>query len=223
MLRTLFAASARKSGQRQLIRFSSTLADAHAALQAENLPKAQTLFQELTRHSKATTADWYNLGVVQWMQRDAAGAVSSWESALKAKDEDKQTLSSCHTNLANYYLLAKQDTSKASSHLAEAVQLTPEDGEIRYNYGLVLEKQDELQLALENYLRAEELGVLKDEPSRMETLIRNVSAKLLARNKEIPETPEEVEARRMLDEAKAKADAGGMGTQVDWGKHGDGR
>ncbi|ORY87897.1 hypothetical protein BCR37DRAFT_390405 [Protomyces lactucae-debilis] len=204
-------------------RFSSTLADAHAALQAENLPKAQTLFQELTRQPKATTADWYNLGVVQWMQRDAKGAVESWQAALKAEEADKQTLSSCHTNLANYFLLAKQDAAKASSHLAEAVKLTPEDGEIRYNYGLVLEKQDELQLALENYLRAEEAGVLKEDPSKMETLIRNVSAKLLARNKDIPESEQEIEARRMLDEAKEKADAGGMGTQVDWGKHGDGR
>lgn len=96
-------------------------------------------------------------------------------------------------------------------HLRSASELSPNDGEVRYNFGLALEKDGQLELALENYLRAEELGVDKD----ISTLIRNAGAKLLKRNSAFPPTQEELEA--------LKEDEKSMGTQVDYGPHGNGR
>lgn len=128
--------------------------------------------------------------------------------------DDSTTLSDCHTNLANYYLLFKPDLQAALSHLSAASKLSPEDGEIRYNYGLALEKDNQIELALENYLRAEELGVKKN----IDTLIRNAGAKLLKRNSEYPPTKEELEA---LKAEGSKIEP--MGTQVDYGTSGNGR
>lgn len=110
--------------------------------------------------------------------------------------------------MANYYLICKPDLRKALEHLKAATELSPEDGQIRYNYGLALEKDDQLELALENYLRAEELGTTKD----IDTLIRNAGAKLLKRNSALPPT-----------EAEIAAKVEPMGTQVDYGPTGLGR
>lgn len=119
--------------------------------------------------------------------------------------------SDCHTNLANYFLTLQPDLKQALKHLRSASELSPNDGEVRYNFGLALEKDGQLELALENYLRAEELGVDKD----ISTLIRNAGAKLLKRNSAFPPTQEELEA--------LKEDEKSMGTQVDYGPHGNGR
>lgn len=106
-------------------------------------------------------------------------------------------------------MLFKPDLKKALEHLKAASELSPDDGEIKYNYGLALEKDDQIELALENYLRAEELGVKKN----IDALIRNAGAKLLKRNSEYPPTEEELEG---LKEEP-------MGTQVDYGPSGTGR
>lgn len=135
--------------------------------------------------------------------------MTSSTNAPRTKTEDKVTLSDCRTNLANYYLLFKPDLQKALEHLKAASELTADDGEIKYNYGLALEKDGQIELALENYLRAEELGVVKN----IDTLIRNAGAKLLKRNSEFPPTKEELESLKVEP----------MGTQVDYGPSGTGR
>lgn len=128
----------------------------------------------------------------------------------RIKSDDKPVQSDCHTNLANYFLLCEANLQKALEHLKAASELSPDDGEIRHNYGLALEKDDQIELALENYLRAEELGVQKD----INTLITNAGAKLLKRNSEYPPTKEELEALKDIEP---------MGTQVDYGPSGTGR
>lgn len=128
--------------------------------------------------------------------------------SFRLETDDKVTLSNCRTNLANYYLIFEPDLSKALDNLKAASELSPEDGEIKYNYALALEKDDQIELALEYYLRAEELGVTKN----IDTLIRNAGAKLLKRNNELPPTEAELEAQ--FEPA---------GTQVDYGPSGKGR
>lgn len=72
-----------------------------------------------------------------------------------------------------------------------------------------------MELALENYLRAEELGVGKN----VDVLIRNAGAKLLKRNSAYPPTEQELDAlKEQGDVAEAP-----MGTQVDYGPSGTGR
>lgn len=185
---------------------------AHLALSRQDLPEARDLFETLTKQPGATLDSYYNLGVVEWLQKRPDQAVRHWHAAIAQHDksagagasskalseEVEETLSSCHTNLANYYLLFKPDLQAALCHLKAAVALRPSDGEVRYNYAVALERADEIELALENYLRAEELGVKKN----IDQLIRNAGAKLVKRNSQLPPTPQE-----MLDSAKLKADA----------------
>lgn len=111
-------------------------------------------------------------------------------------------LSDCRTNLANYYLLFEPNLKLALEHFKAASELSPDDGEIKYNYGLALEKDDQLELALENYLRAEELGVKKN----IDALIRNAGGKLMKQKSELPPSPEEL-----------AAEAEPMPTVVDYG------
>ena len=207
---------------------------AHLALSRQDYGQARDLFETITKQPGASLDSYYNLGVVEWLQKRPDQAVRHWHTAIdqhakdstssrKLSEEEKETLSSCNTNLANYYLLFKPDLPQALSHLKAATELRPADGEVRYNYAIALERNDEIELALENYLRAEELGVRKN----IDQLIRNAGAKLVKRNADLPPSPQE-----MFDEAKAKsgADSGQhtddvepMGTIVDRGVRGDGR
>lgn len=102
----------------------------------------------------------------------------------------------------------KPNLQKALENLKAATELTPSDGEIWYNYGLALEKDDQLELALESYLRAEEHGTTKD----IDTLIRNAGAKLMKRNSNLPPT-----------QAESETPVDPQGTQIDFGPTGLGR
>lgn len=116
-------------------------------------------------------------------------------------------MSDCRTNLANYYLLVKPDLKCAIGHLEAAAKLSPDDGEIKYNYAIALEKDNQLELALENYLRAEELGVKKN----IDALIRNAGGKLMRQKSELPMTQEEKEEATESDE-----DLKPRGTQFEY-------
>ncbi|BFZ55118.1 hypothetical protein PYCC9005_002157 [Savitreella phatthalungensis] len=186
----------------------SLLAQAHVALAQQDLSTARELFERLTKETDDRADAYYNLGVVDWLQRRPQRAVEQWKRALechnpdaknsKLSEGDLETLSSCHVNMANYYLLVEPSLGSAIDHLRHASELKPGDGEIHYNYGLALERDGQLELALENYLRAEELGIKKS----VDTLIRNVGAKLIKRNSTLPISPQEV-----FENAKARAEA----------------
>ena len=58
------------------------LRQAHQALNKKDLKKAAVLFEELTTQKDATVDIYYNLGVVQWLDKNPEKAIHWWKQAL---------------------------------------------------------------------------------------------------------------------------------------------
>lgn len=63
----------------------------------------------------------------------------------------------------------------AIDHLKSAAKISPQDAEVQFNLGAVLEACEQLEEALKAYERAQEGGI-----DRAKENIRNVNAKILA-------------------------------------------
>lgn len=121
---------------------------------------------------KPSSSSHFNLGVVHFQTGDLPSSISSFQASLALSPDSADA----HANLASAYIMstpARPDL--AVEHLSEAARLDPEDGEVQFNLGAVLEACERLEEALESYRRAGERGI-----ERAEMNGRNVAAKILA-------------------------------------------
>lgn len=83
--------------------------------------------------------------------------------------------SDAHVNLANLYALLRKNYDKAAEYYEKAILITPDDGEIYYNFGLVLDAAQRYEQAISAFERAMELGI-----SNASGPLRNTKAKQAA-------------------------------------------
>ncbi|PVU98928.1 hypothetical protein BB559_001152 [Furculomyces boomerangus] len=114
----------------------------------------------------------YNIGVCKYQLGQIDEALSTWEKSL----EVMPMVADVHVNMANVYFLHKKSADKAIKHLGIASSLSPNDGEISYNYGCILDASGNLEEALVQYKSALENGI-----SKAEVNIRNIMIKLSAK------------------------------------------
>ncbi|KAJ3124164.1 hypothetical protein HK098_001338 [Nowakowskiella sp. JEL0407] len=129
---------------------------------------------EKSIYTKPTGEAYYNIGFCYYQLGKHEKAADSWTHSLTLSPERADA----HVNLANIYALSPsiRNPEKALSHYEAAIRIEPEDGEIRYNYAVVLESVEKLEEAVAEYKKAFELGVRKAEVN-----IRNAGARLMSK------------------------------------------
>ncbi|KAK9670898.1 hypothetical protein K7432_017282 [Basidiobolus ranarum] len=120
--------------------------------------------------AKPTATGYYNIGVCYYQLQKPQEAVDAWTKSLNLSPSH----SDLHLNLASVYYMHLKNSEKALEHIEEASKLSPYDGEIFYNYGVLLDASGKLEDAVEKYRAAKELGI-----ERAETNLRNAMARLL--------------------------------------------
>lgn len=124
---------------------------------------------------KDTAIGHYNLGVVQYQLQDLPKAIESFKRSLELAPVSTSTaetpafypptpaqivLADTHQNLGAAYILSTPPRPDlALSHLQEALEIMPDDGEVCFNLGAVLEATGEIEEALVAYRRARTLGI----------------------------------------------------------------
>ncbi|PVU96114.1 hypothetical protein BB561_001360 [Smittium simulii] len=111
----------------------------------------------------------YNIG-----HCDIDGALEFWEKSIVFMPSEADV----HLNLANAYFLNKKNSEKAIEHLKVASSLSPNDGEIAYNFGCILDASGKLDEAIQQYNIALKNGIEKASVN-----IRNASIKMASANK----------------------------------------
>ncbi|KAJ1559284.1 hypothetical protein HK405_011256 [Cladochytrium tenue] len=114
----------------------------------------------------------YNLGNCYYLLERHADAVQAWRAAVAVDPQHADA----HVNMANVLALFLGDRSGAIEHYRLAAELRPGDGEIKYNYAVVLDSLGELDSAVELYEAAVALGVEQAQKN-----LRNARVRLLAR------------------------------------------
>ncbi|KAK4048861.1 hypothetical protein OIO90_005669 [Microbotryomycetes sp. JL221] len=184
------------------------------ALQKGDFDSAQQHYNKSLQIKPSSIAH-YNMGVVMYSQSNLNGAIESFESCLKLFDPSikpppipddinqafealtpaQQTLADTHMNLGAAYILSTPPRpDKALEHLQRALIMNPEDGEVCFNLGAVLETTGELQEAMLAYQKAEKLGI-----ERASVNIRNLGAKILGKARE-----EEEQQQNRVDSKSSK-------------------
>lgn len=141
------------------------------AMDASDIPSAKDAYSSVLAIDDKNADALYNLGICHYSERNMAAAITLWEDAI-----DVAPSSDAHMNLSNAYALsvpARPD--KAIYHIKEAARLSPEDPEIQYNMGALLEACEQLSEAAVAYKRALDGGV-----ERASQNLRNCNAKILA-------------------------------------------
>ncbi|KAJ3295244.1 hypothetical protein HDU79_009565 [Rhizoclosmatium sp. JEL0117] len=133
-----------------------------------DLEGAKAAYQE-SAAQHPTSDNYYNLGNCLYNLGKPDEAIDSW---LKCILLDPAQLDA-HVNLANVYALYMKTPEKALSHYKIATELNPDDGEVQYNYGVVLDSMGKLEEAVEMYEKAVGNGIEQAEKN-----LRNARAKL---------------------------------------------
>ncbi|KAI8872681.1 TPR-like protein [Ramicandelaber brevisporus] len=113
----------------------------------------------------------YNIGVCHYQLGDMDTAIDHWKQSLELDPSHADI----HVNLASALVIYKQDHKGAIEHLRIAADLAPNDGEVFYNHGCLLEASGQIEAAIDKYRTAQKLGIEKAEQH-----IRNAGAKLMA-------------------------------------------
>lgn len=177
-----------------------------AALEAGNVPDAKAAYERAISIFETASAH-FNLGVCQYHEKDIDSAIQSWKSTLRLSPESADA----HTNIASAYVMSVPSRPDlAIEHLKQAAAITPEDAEVQFNLGAVLEACEQLDESIKAYERAQKGGI-----ERAKENVRNVRAKILAiklapKPEGLDEAAKIIEQRREAaarEEAKEKGDA----------------
>lgn len=135
---------------------------------------AMEFFQKSIR-AHPTADAYFNIGNLYWQMGKINDAITYWNKSLKLNPN----IADCHINLANaYYLKTPREEQMALLHYEHAASLSPEDGELHFNYGCLLDAAGEFEKAAQEFLLAHKNGIEKAQAYR-----RNVMAKLMGRSK----------------------------------------
>ncbi|CAO1638687.1 unnamed protein product [Sympodiomycopsis kandeliae] len=171
----------------------------HEQLEIGNWDGARDYYLQSNK-IKETASTHFNLGVVYFQLKDLPNSIKSFEKSLQMSPDSPDA----HTNLASAYIMSSPPRPDlATEHLKKASLLDPEDGEIWFNLGAVLEACEQLEESVKAYRKASEMGI-----DRAEQNYRNVSAKILAAKLTAPEHLKEVaeseEKQRQKQEREEK-------------------
>lgn len=171
------------------------------AMDSSDIAAAKDAYSSILAIDEKNADALYNLGICHYSERNMPAAITLWEDAI-----DVAPSSDAHMNLSNAYALsvpARPD--KAIHHIKEAARLSPEDPEIQYNMGALLEACEQLSEAAVAYKRALDGGV-----ERASQNLRNCNAKILgaqlANQDSAPPSKKEEERETITRKAQSIAD-----------------
>lgn len=98
--------------------------------------------------------------------------MKAWKKSLELSPDRADA----HVNLANVHALRLKDPETAISHYEAALRIEPNDGEIHYNFAVVLDSMGKLQKAIEEYRLAVQNGTTVAEKN-----LRNAMARLMSK------------------------------------------
>lgn len=136
-------------------------------------------------YTHPTSSAHYNLAVCLYTVKDVDGALDHFLKSVEV--EEGKANADAHLNIANIYALhfknekygLKNGVEVAVEHLERAVKINTQDGEIRFNLGVMLESCGRLEDALVQYETSVGLGV-----ERAQMNVRNCKAKLIIQEQE---------------------------------------
>ncbi|KAJ3090172.1 hypothetical protein HK102_004476 [Quaeritorhiza haematococci] len=124
--------------------------------------------------SKGTADAYFNVGNCNYALGKFEKAITGWERSLSLDPHRADA----HVNLANTYALHLKDIDRATTHYEAAIRIQPKDGEIHFNYAVVLDSMGHLEKAIEHYNKAVESGI-----ERANQNLRNAVAKVKSKGK----------------------------------------
>ncbi|KAI8831754.1 TPR-like protein [Chytriomyces cf. hyalinus JEL632] len=119
-----------------------------------------------------TSDGFYNLANTLFSLGKSSDAIKAWTRCIDIEPDQIDA----HVNLANVYALSLRDPVKAIEHYKIAASINPADGEVQYNYAVVLDSLGRLEEAIELYDSAAKNGI--DEAEKHS---RNAKARLLGK------------------------------------------
>ncbi|KAE8211484.1 hypothetical protein CF327_g4758 [Tilletia walkeri] len=145
------------------------LEEGTALIESGDIENAKKAYERSLAIKESSSA-LFNLGVCQYHNKDLTGAIASWNRVVELSPNS----SDAHMNIASAFVMSVPPRPDlAVDHLKTAASISPEDAEIQFNLGAVLEACEQLEEAGKAYQRALDGGI-----ARAETNLRNVSAKL---------------------------------------------
>ena len=119
-----------------------------------------------------TSDAYFNIGNIFHEQEDYSEAIDKWKKSIELLPR-----ADAHINIGGVLACHLQTPAAALPHFEDAIKLSPEDGEIYHNYGVVLDHSGKLDDAIVHYSNAVSFGV---EPA--EAKLRNARARWIAKN-----------------------------------------
>ncbi|KAI9138624.1 hypothetical protein BKA69DRAFT_1021096, partial [Paraphysoderma sedebokerense] len=118
-----------------------------------------------------TSEAYYNVGNVYYQMGRPNDALRNWEASIEINPQ-----ADAYINCGNVYFLHLKDTSRAITCYEKALELAPNDGQVHFNLGCVLDKEGKLERAVEEFEAADQLGIAKAD-----VFCKNVKAKLMSK------------------------------------------
>ncbi|KAJ3044829.1 hypothetical protein HDV00_000706 [Rhizophlyctis rosea] len=125
--------------------------------------------------TRPTADGYYNMANCHYSLGKHEAAIKAWKQSLELSPDNADA----HINIANLTALILKDGPEACKHYEAALNIDPNDGEARYNYGVVLDSMGKLEEAIKQFRGAVKLGVEVAEKT-----LRNAVAKLAGKEAE---------------------------------------
>lgn len=125
----------------------------------------QSFLQSIEEY--ATSDAYFNLASVYQSQGKHEKALEFWKKSLEFEDR-----SDAHSNIGSVLAIFNNDKQGSLPHYKRALELNPKDGEVAYNYAVVLDSLGKLDEAIKMYEKALALNVTQAEIN-----LRNAKAK----------------------------------------------
>jgi tetratricopeptide (TPR) repeat protein len=135
----------------------------------EDLVGAQSSFEKSIQ-SFPTSDAYFNLANVFHTQGMHDKAIEYWKKSLELGER-----ADAHVNIANVMAIFQRNAEGALPHYEKALELSPEDPEINYNFGVVLDSCGKLEKAIEQYSIAVSWGLEQAEKNLRNARARWVS------------------------------------------------
>ncbi len=129
----VFARSVCSSAQQGVIDSNSPLGQIETLMHESHLDEARAKAMEEIQRNPANVDAYNLLGMIQGQQQDFAGALTSFQKALKLKPKSERT----HNNLGGLYV-AEKKPDLAEKEFREVLRLDPGNRNAHYDLGVLL-------------------------------------------------------------------------------------